>query len=418
MSIIHQYLPSSLVEKVLLCLDSKPAKQAASLVSRHWHEIQITLRRSLRLRLVSSAAAEDGEKHYSTETLIESRAEQALKIWPNLSSLTIEQEAVFDPKQPDVKPSDVSFLGHEMFTNACKKLTTLQLISCAGVDDDLLACLGAGGRLALKQLSLRRSDGVSDQGMLALASSCPDLITLEIAPANCITDKGLDALLSRCCPRLQRLEKIQGWGVRHGRELTHLNLMGCGVTTEGLWQGLRGSTSLRSLNLRWQQAINGPLRFGVIGRFCPLLEELYLRDGLERLKDEDVLAITRGSPSLKVLDVSRCHDVKARGWRGLARHARQLQELDAVECEGLKDRGMEALRLGCPMLRLLRLVHRDPDLITDLDLTLELQVSQQTLQRFCGTRHQVTIRRDEYGDDIFSDGEEAFLNAAELDNPI
>ena len=91
----------------------------------------------------------------------------------------------------------VSGAGVAAVCRGCPRLTALDLTGSGGATDEALLslrnlrALGAGG-----------SERVSDEGVLALASSCPDLETLVLTNTARVSAASVDPLLQRC-PRLR-----------------------------------------------------------------------------------------------------------------------------------------------------------------------------------------------------------------------
>ena len=91
----------------------------------------------------------------------------------------------------------VSGAGVAAVARGCPRLTALDLTGSGGATDEALLslrnlrALGAGG-----------SERVSDEGVLALAASCPDLQTLVLTNTARVSAASVDPLLQRC-PRLR-----------------------------------------------------------------------------------------------------------------------------------------------------------------------------------------------------------------------
>ncbi|XP_065853494.1 F-box/LRR-repeat protein 3 [Euphorbia lathyris] len=85
----------------------------------------------------------------------------------------------------------------------CFKLCSLKLGICLNINDDGLTPIGMNCR-KLAELDLYRSSGVTDLGILAIASGCLDLETINMSYCKDVTDKSLISLSK--CARLNTIE--------------------------------------------------------------------------------------------------------------------------------------------------------------------------------------------------------------------
>ena len=91
----------------------------------------------------------------------------------------------------------VSGAGVAAVGRGCPRLTTLDLTGSGGATDEALFSLRN-----LRALGVGGSERVSDEGVLALVSSCPDLETLVLTNTARVSAASVDPLL-QCCPRLR-----------------------------------------------------------------------------------------------------------------------------------------------------------------------------------------------------------------------
>uniref|UniRef100_UPI00358DE107 uncharacterized protein isoform X2 n=1 Tax=Myxine glutinosa TaxID=7769 RepID=UPI00358DE107 len=273
----------------------------------------------------------------------------------------------------------------------------------AGVDVDRalaviaahLSCETPPVCLTIQNLTLGKTQHLSNCGLVTLARYCPELRRLELPSSNGITNHGL-ALVLACCTSLQHLNVSDCPGITYVSStspstahmaqgchlsLCHLDMSGCtGFTLECLHAIALHCPALSHLYLRRCTAVtDSGLR--ILARHCPALREIsmcdcpaitdvgiwelaqILRVGLRylsvahcgRLTDAALYHLANYCPGLRYLNVRGLPSLTDIGLAALSRGCPRLRSLDVGHCARLGDAGFEALAEGCPALRRLGL---------------------------------------------------------------
>lgn len=229
------------------------------------------------------------------------------------------------------KCRNVSCTGIISLASVSSHLCQLTLAYCIPVTNALLASFQHFGRLqtikfdgcmisstalesigkrckSLREISLSKCIGVTDNGISAIAACCTELNKLDLTCCRDLTDIAIKAVATSC------------------RYLSCLMMESCGLVTE------------RSLTM--------------LGEGCPLLRELDLTDC--RINDKGLKSISRCS-ELITLNLGLCLNISAEGIIHIGACCSNLQELDLYRSVGIRDAGLEAIANGCPRLRSINL---------------------------------------------------------------
>ena len=115
--------------------------------------------------------------------------------------------------------------------SGCPQLTTLDLCNCDNITDAAVAAVASGCK-QLTTLDLGCCDNITDAAVVAVASGCKQLTTLKLEDCSKITDAAVVAVASAC------------------KQLTRLNLSGCSnITDEAVVAVASGCKQLSSLRL-------------------------------------------------------------------------------------------------------------------------------------------------------------------------
>jgi hypothetical protein len=148
------------------------------------------------------------------------------------------------------------------------------------------------------------------------------------------------------------------------------------ITTQALEALLRVCPGLTSLKVMECPALMQLQRMQ-IGTLCPHLQNLLLASNVNNVGDATLLniskhcadlrvlhiagtdvsdfaltAIAKKCPLLKSLNISDCASVTDGFLMMLARYGGALRTFDWFECNSITDAGMEAVRAGCPNLKI------------------------------------------------------------------
>ncbi|OAY41574.1 F-box/LRR-repeat protein 3 [Manihot esculenta] len=252
--------------------------------------------------------------------------------------------------------------------DGCKSLKTLDMSSCQNISHVGLSSLisGAGG---LEELTLAYGSPVTP----ALANSLRSLSALQSVKLDgCIvTTDGLKAV-ANCVVSLRELSLSKCLGVtdeglsylvtKH-RELRKLDITCCRKITDVSIAYITSScanlTSLRmeSCSLVPREA------FVLIGQRCQFLEELDLTDN--EIDDEGLKSISRCS-KLSSLKLGICLNISDEGLAYIGMNCSKLTELDLYRSAEITDSGILAIASGCHELEVVNMSYcRD---ITDSSL--------------------------------------------------
>ncbi|GMP51396.1 hypothetical protein CsSME_00017642 [Camellia sinensis var. sinensis] len=201
-----------------------------------------------------------------------------------------------------------------------QKLPTLQSIK---LDGCLVTCSGlkAIGNwcVSLREISLSKCLGVTDEGLSSLATKLTDLRKLDIT----------------CC-----------------RKITYVSIA----------QITNSCTSLTSLKMESCSLVPKEA-FVLIGQRCHFLEELDLTDS--EIDDEGLRTISRCS-KLSSLKLGICLNITDEGLTHIGMGCSKLKELDLYRSSGITDSGILAIARGCPGLETINIAYCND--ITDSSL--------------------------------------------------
>ncbi|KAK6943214.1 Leucine-rich repeat [Dillenia turbinata] len=241
----------------------------------------------------------------------------------------------------------------------CKSLKALDMSSCQNVSHVGLSSLTSGSG-CLQQLILAYGSPVT----LALADSLQNLSTLQsIKLDGCqVTCSGLKAI-GNWCVSLRELSLSKCLGVsdeglstlvtKH-KDLRKLDITCCRkITHVSIAHITNSCTSLASLKM--ESCILVPREaFVLIGQRCLLLEELDLTDN--EIDDEGLKSISRCS-KLSTLKLGICLNITEEGLSHVGLCCTKLVELDLYRSVGISDVGILAIARGCPGLEIINVAY-------------------------------------------------------------
>ncbi|KAJ8898931.1 hypothetical protein K2173_008425 [Erythroxylum novogranatense] len=185
--------------------------------------------------------------------------------------------------------------------NSLKELSTLQTLK---LDGCMVTCAGlkAIGNwcISLKELSLSKCLGVTDEGLSYVVTKHTELKKLDITCCRKITDVAITCVTNSCS------------------NLTSLRMESCTLVPREA--------------------------FGLIGQRCQLLEELDMTDN--EIDDEGLKSISRCS-NLSILKLGICLNISDEGLALIGMYCSQLTELDLYRSAGITDLGILSIACGC-----------------------------------------------------------------------
>ncbi|XP_054824796.1 F-box protein At3g58530 isoform X3 [Prosopis cineraria] len=235
----------------------------------------------------------------------------------------------------------------------------------------LIAALSLPRYRNVKQINLEFAQDIDDTHLILLKTKCSDslkgLDSLNLNGCQKISDEGVEAITS-CCPQLKSFSIY--WNVRkegrgkQGRiplerirecnisdqslefvaenysELESLNLTRCiKLTDSGLKQLLEKCLSLQSLNLYALSSFTDE-----VYKEISLLVHLKLLDlcGAQNLSDEGLSSISK-CKNLITLNLTWCVRVTDEGVISIARSCTSIESLSLFGITGVTDKSLEAL---------------------------------------------------------------------------
>ncbi|KAF5747652.1 putative F-box protein atfbl3 [Tripterygium wilfordii] len=239
--------------------------------------------------------------------------------------------------------------------DSLKKLSVLQSIRLDGavVTCDVLKAIGSFP-MSLRELSLSKCSGITDDGLSFLIKKHEDLRKLHITCCRKITYIAIAHITSSCanlvslrmesCTMVPR-EAYVLIGERC-RFLEELDVTDNEIDDEGLKSIARCSNlSILKLGICLNITDAG---LAHVGMCCPKLKELDLYRSAG-ITDIGILAIARGCPDLEMINTSYCYDITDRSLHSLSKCLR-LNTFESRGCPLITSLGLAAIAVGCKQL--------------------------------------------------------------------
>ncbi|GAV63348.1 LOW QUALITY PROTEIN: Adap_comp_sub domain-containing protein/F-box-like domain-containing protein/LRR_6 domain-containing protein [Cephalotus follicularis] len=396
---INTCLPDELILEIFHHVESKPSRDACSLVCKRWLDLERLSRTSLRI-------GASGTPDVSVKLLA--------RRFVNVNSVHIDERLVISPPdhlgsrrgsaqsrpsyvkmqyvtensgsgEGEVGPYCLSDQGLTAIGEGFRKLEKLSLIWCSNVSSlglmsvayycrslkslDLQGCyvgdkgLAAVGNFCkhLEDLNLRFCEGLTDSGLVELTFGCgKSLKSLGVAACAKITDTSLEAVGS-FCKFLQTLsldsEFVHNKGILAVAKgcclLKFLKLQCSNVSDEALIAVGTYCLCLEVALYSFQKCTDRGLC--AIGKGCKNLKNLALSD-CYLLSDKGLEAIASGCTELTHLEVNGCHNIGTLGLESIGRSCLRLTELSLLYCQRIGSHGLLEVGRGCKYLQALHLV--------------------------------------------------------------
>jgi hypothetical protein len=215
-----------------------------------------------------------------------------------------------------------------------RSLTSLDVSCNRNVSEPGICSVAACSPL-LKDINLRGCDHLTDAALTAIAENCPLLERLTLMWCSPLTDIALIAI-GQHCHHLRDLDLSETRVTHMGLAaiaagcplLESLSADQCSEVGPALEAIARGCPRLRHVSAR---------RVGVpaaavlaLAECCPMLETAYFQHS-KAIGDEEIAAVVRGCPHLRVLDVEHT-SVSERGLRAIPEHCRVLSCIVSDAC--------------------------------------------------------------------------------------
>ncbi|KAG0308500.1 hypothetical protein BGZ98_007769 [Dissophora globulifera] len=193
----------------------------------------------------------------------------------------------------------------------------------------------------LLELYINSPKQLSDESLIALATSAPALRRLELVDCPKITDNGMSSILDHC-------HAIQHLVVSNGGA-------SCLITDKSLSHLAHSTASqrtLRVLNLSNASPFITGQNPGLLSLaiWCRHLISLNISHCSKMITD-DFLEALRFGGSLQILNLAYCRDVTDRGIIAMARSCPDLRELDIAGVNLITDKGILEIGLRCSLFQ-------------------------------------------------------------------
>ncbi|PSS19616.1 F-box/LRR-repeat protein [Actinidia chinensis var. chinensis] len=302
-------------------------------------------------------------------------------------------------KTISVDGAQVSGSSFHMICTNCKFLVEIGMSKCKGVTDTGLIQL-ASACPNLKILNLTCCDSITDAAISAITESCRNLSCLKAESCNLLTEKSLDVLgsrslllkdldltdcsgvndaglnyLSECsellCLKLGLCANISDKGLSYiasnCTKICELDLYRCtGIGDDGLAALSSGCKKLKRLNLSYcNEVTDRGLQF--LGHLKEL-SDLELR-GLVNITGTGLAALAAGCRRLSELDLKNCENINDSGFWALAYYSRNLRQIN-LSCCAISDVGLCMVMGNLTRLQDAKLVNLPNVSVQGLELAL------------------------------------------------
>ncbi|KAL0718191.1 hypothetical protein Bca4012_067513 [Brassica carinata] len=215
-----------------------------------------------------------------------------------------------------------------------KKLKSLSVTSCRGMTDVGLEAVGSGCP-DLKHVSLNKCLLVSGKGLVSLAKSALLLESLKLEECHRINHFGFLGFLMNCGSKLKALSLVNCLGIQDFNSESHLSSTSC------------SSSSIRSLSVRCCPGF-GDASLSFLGKFCHQLQDVELC-GLNGVTDAGVLSLLQSnSVGLVKVNLSGCVNVTDNTVSSLSvGHGRTLESLNLDGCKNITDASLVTVAKNC-----------------------------------------------------------------------
>ncbi|XP_022767835.1 F-box/LRR-repeat protein 3-like [Durio zibethinus] len=221
----------------------------------------------------------------------------------------------------------ITYDGLKTIGNWCVSLRELSLCKCSGVTDEGLSFVVTKHK-DLRKLDITCCRNITDVSIAHITNLCNSLTSLRMESCTLVSREPF-VLIGQQCHLLEELDltdnEIDDKGLKYisrCSKLSNLKLGIChNITDEGLID---------------------------IGRGCPKLLELDLYRSAE-ITDMGILAIAQGCPGLEMINISYCIDITDCSLLSLSKCSR-LKTLESRGCSLITSLGLTAVVVGCKEL--------------------------------------------------------------------
>ena len=208
-------------------------------------------------------------------------------------------------------------------------LRELDLEDCDHIHDECFQCVRTAGLLQLRTLNLSFCVSISDQGLLAIAKSLPNLTKLRVRSVDNVTSCGISAILQGC-PRLKTLDLALCDWLKDD-------------SIEDIVRKVVGNHHHPSVS---ESRVKNPKRFCGDGALNSL-EELDL--SCAKISDNGMKLISEHMPRLKHLKIGQCLELTDTSLQHIGANLLNLTTIDAYGCN-FSVAAIDVIRCNLPHL--------------------------------------------------------------------
>ncbi|CAL0306264.1 unnamed protein product [Lupinus luteus] len=237
----------------------------------------------------------------------------------------------------------VTSSGLKAIGNLCISLKELSLSKCMGVTDEALTFLVSKHK-DLRKLDITCCRKITDVSIASIANSCINLTSLRMESCTIVPREAF-VLIGQKCQYLMELDltdnEVDDEGLKSISRCSRLSSLKVGIclniTDRGLAYIGKCCSKLKELDLYRSTGITD-LGIAAVCRGCPDLEMLNTAY-CTNITDSSLFSLTKCS-NLKALEIRGCLLVTSIGLAAIAMNCKQLSRLDIKKCYNIDDSGM------------------------------------------------------------------------------
>ena len=254
----------------------------------------------------------------------------------------------------------------------CPNLQTMSISNKKVSNQSILALAACCNQL--KSFCLIGCDLTTDEAIAAIANSCPELESLTIGGSTCVCEDGTYdkflclgdesmRIVGQKCPKLTSFTVDKTYVSDIGLsalasgcpQLRVFDANNCpAISTACIMALLHGCKELHSIHLDDCTSVTDH-SLSCIAEVCPELTRITIIDssryGLSNITDSGISCLARGCRKLKYFNVKGIRKIGNVGLIALASNCSDLQSVTILDCGIIDDSSLKALALGCPDLR-------------------------------------------------------------------
>ncbi|PKA64853.1 F-box/LRR-repeat protein 3 [Apostasia shenzhenica] len=252
--------------------------------------------------------------------------------------------------------------------SSCYSLKELSLSKCSGVTDEALSFVVTKHK-GLMKLDITCCRKITDFSISCITSSCASLISLKMESCSLVSKEAF-CLVGERCLLLEELDitdnDIDNQGLKAISNCHNLTILKMGlclsVDDEGIVHIGKGCPKLEELDLYRSIGITDTAIMA-IAQGCPMLKSINLAYCTE-VTDNALRSLSKCS-KLNTLEIRGCSQISDCGLATIAEGCREIAKLDLKKCYDISDIGMVPLAHLCCSLRQLNLSYSS---VTDVGL--------------------------------------------------